>query len=154
MRLFIATMLLLGCAVSASAQPDPCTLFTQDDVAAVLGAAPGADGRQILPGTCTWSASGITLTVAATDVDSARTAAQMVELARTNAAAGEQVKDEPGIGDRALSRVGQYARSVELQVAAGNRFWRFMVETADQKIASDATLAQLRKLAGKALAAG
>jgi hypothetical protein len=154
MRCLVVLTLLLGCAVSVSAQPDPCTLFTKDDVAAVLGAAPSADGHQILPGTCTWGATGITLTVSRTAVDTADSAGQMLDLARTNAAPGEQIKDEAGLGDRAVSRVDRYSRSVELQVAAGNRFWRFMVETADQKIPADATLTALRKLAGKAIAAG
>jgi hypothetical protein len=154
MRSLIAMMLLLVCAVSASAQPDPCTLFTKDDVAAVLGGAPRADGHQILPGTCTWGATGITLTVSRTEVDTAEAAAQMLDLARTNASPGEQIKDEAGLGDRALSRVDRYSRSVELQLASGNRFWRFVVETADQKIAADPTLTALRKLAGKAVAGG
>lgn len=154
MRSLFAMMLLFGCAVSAAAQPDPCTLFTKDDVAAVLGAPPKADGHQIMPGICTWGATGITLTVGRTDVDSPKTAGQMLDVARTNAAPGEQIKDEAGLGDRALSRVDRYGRSAELQVAAGNRFWRFVVEAADQKIAVDTTLAQLRKLAGKAVAGG
>lgn len=153
--LLATSVLLFGLASPSPAQaPDVCKLFTNADVAAVLGAAPKGPGTSIVPGTCVWGAAGLSLTVSRTDAGDAETAVRLVDVMRTSAQPGEQIKDEPGLGQHALSRIGRYRRSADLQIAAGTGMWRFLIETADQKIDAEAALGHLRELARKALAAG
>lgn len=140
-------------SVAAQTPTDVCALFSAADVTPVLGAPPAQAGRPILPGTCVWSATGISLTVYDTDVQDPAQAIQMVEVARTRVQAPQIAKEEPGLGQRAVSTFGPKGDDVELWVANGSHVWRFSVETADKRINVDTTLPRLRAMAHKALGA-
>ena len=62
---------------------------------------------------------------------------------------GETVTDERGIGPQALSIVTRNAKSAQILNAAGTVIWRYVVESADKPLNTDATLTHLRQLVRK-----
>jgi hypothetical protein len=154
--LTFGTLLLAFAAVSpAEAQqpPDVCALYSADEIKAALGVAPTGPGRALIPGVCNWPGPGMALTVFVTDTEEPAQAIQMVESVRSTTNAPALAKEEPGLGQRAVSVIGPYGRSLDLYVASGSRLWRYNLETGDKRVDADAALPRLRAMARKAVGA-
>ena len=142
----------LSSTCAAFAGPnDVCKIFSADDVHSVLGAPPAKPGVAVIPGSCSWSAPGVSLTIADTDVQDPAAALQALEASRARAAKSDAARDEPGLGQRAVSIVEARGRSIDLFVASGSHLWRFGVEGVDKKLETDRILPALRAAARKAL---
>jgi hypothetical protein len=142
-------MLFLLALVLQPKSADICHRFPAADVAVVLGAKPSKPGASTVPGACTWTAAGITLTISSTDVHDPGAAAALVGASRSGARSGETVTDERGIGPQALSIAARSGKSVQILNAAGSVIWRYDVESADKPLNMDATLTHLRQLVHK-----
>ncbi len=76
----------------------------------------------------------------------------MVDSQLKNPREGDIVKEEPGIGDRAVSTQRRYGRSVSLIFTSADTAWTFNFEKIDQKLDMNVALPKLRALAKKAAA--
>jgi hypothetical protein len=75
----------------------------------------------------------------------------LLDASLENSRPGEKAQEEPGLGQRAVSTVGPYGRSLNLIVGSGGVFWRFAFDKVDQKVDVADALPKLKGLARKAL---
>ena len=154
MRNVVLGLALTLSSISVAAAPQQpanvCEMFTAADVAAVIGA--GAQpGRQLIPGSCVWAGKGISLTIARVDAGEPGEALALVDAVKGRGQKGDQVRDESGLGQRAVSTVAGNKRGVSLIAADGKLSWNLSVESGDQALDTTAILAKLRTLLKKGM---
>lgn len=151
MRHILVTLVLVLLSTPAFPQSTPvCETFTDAEITDLLGK-PATVKRSILgPDTdCVWGITGLSLNISRTQLEK-DVVNGMVDSQLKNPREGDIVKEEPGIGDRAVSRQDRYGRSVSLVFASGETAWTFNFEKIDQKLDMDVALPKLRALAKKA----
>jgi hypothetical protein len=130
---------------------DACKVFVKTDIVGVLGA-DASDGQVLVPGTCSWNGKGANLTVSRNALGPDE-AGLLLEARRASAGQGDVVKDEAGIGQRAISNLASNKRTLTLIAAAGTDLWTFTLSKGDQPVDADTILPRLRDLAKRAVAA-
>ena len=143
----VATLLMPSGAVQ-STKP-VCDLVTEADAAAVIG--PVQQKQAILGADqCVFTAKGMSLMINRLTQQDPGQIEMMMQLPKNRARAGDQVKDEPGIGQRAVSEVSK--GRLLIMTAVGDTVWSFGVDAVYNTDIS-ATLPRLRELAKKVAAA-
>jgi len=64
---------------------------------------------------------------------------------------GDEIHDERGLGQRAVSTVDSNRRGLSLVAADGSTSWNLAVDSGDQKIDAAAMLPKLRELLRKGM---
>jgi|1185.fasta_scaffold07326_4 hypothetical protein len=152
MRHLLWTLAITFVASASQSPADVCKMFGDSDVAAVLGPATSA-GRQMVPGTCVWAGKGVSLTIGRLEAGAPEEAAGVVDISRMRAQPGDIVKDETGVGQRAVSTFTANHRGLALVAADGKIVWNVAMDSGDQAIDAAAVLPKLRDLLKKGLAA-
>jgi hypothetical protein len=155
MRIVLSALALLAMTFAAAAMqqpPDVCKMFAESDIAAVLGAG-SSSGSRMVAGTCVWTAKGLSLTIARMDASAPAEAVGVVDVSKMRAQKGDIVKDEAGVGQRAVSTVSANHRGLSLVAADGKTVWSFTMDSGDQAIDAATALPKLRDLLKKGLAA-
>jgi hypothetical protein len=148
-----ALSFLVAAALSAAlAQPQAnvCESFAAADISGVVGAAASA-GRQLVPGTCVWTAKGISLTIARIDTGDRAAALALVDAVKARGQKGDDIHDEGGLGDRAVSTVNSNKRGLSLVAADRGTSWNLTVDSGDQAIDVVTVLPKLRALLRKGI---
>jgi hypothetical protein len=151
MAIPVHLLVLMALAVTHAtpqSPPDVCAMFSDAEVAAVVGAA-GSTGRQMVPGSCVWTGKGISLTIGRLDAGQPADAQGVVEVSKLRAQQGDVVKDEAGLGQRAVATVAANHRGISLIAADGPTVWNLSLDSADQAIDDAAVLPKLRDLLKK-----
>ena len=154
MRLNIIAIALALVSSPAWAQSTPvCEIFTKAEIAGLLGKPPAVTRSIMAPDTdCVWGVAGLTLNVGRTRSDDVEMIKGAVESNLQNAAKGDIVTSEAGIGEAAVSIQPQYGRSLTLVFRSGKTLWSMNLEKVDKKLDVAAALPKLRALAKKAAA--
>jgi hypothetical protein len=142
--------LVLGSAVLGAQASDLCASFKKADVAPVLGADASA-GAAVIPGSCSWNATGKNLTITRAQIADASEGRPLVDAFKSGAERGDIVKDEPGLGDRAASRADANGRTITLVAVSGTAVWNVTLSAGDQKIDVAAALSRMRDLTKAAI---
>jgi len=147
-----AVSFFVAAVLSAALQPQAnvCESFGAVDITPVIGAGASA-GRQVIPGTCVWTAKGISLTIARVDTGDAAASLALVDAVKGRGQKGDEIRDEPGLGQRAVSTVNANRRGLSLVAADGSVSWNLAVDSGDQAIDAVAMLPKLRELLRKGL---
>jgi hypothetical protein len=148
----LALFMVSPVAVAGQNPPDVCRMFSAADVAVVIGQA-SAPGRAIIPGTCVWTGKGISLTIATMDAGEPAAALALVQAAKSRAQKGEVVKDEAGLGQRAVSTIAANRRGISLVAADAKTSWNLTLDSGHQAIDAATALPRLRDLLKKGMAA-
>lgn len=145
-RATILVAALLLPSPSAAQSPKPvCDLVTEADAAAVIG--PVQQKQAILGADqCVFTVKGMSLMINRLTQQDPEQIEMMMQLPKNRARKGDQVKDEPGIGDRAVSEVSR--GHLLVMTAVGDTVWSFGVDAVYNTDIS-ATLPKLRELAKK-----
>lgn len=152
MRTLLAVLALaLTSAVAAQPPPDVCKTFSDEDAAALLGAASSA-GRPMVAGTCVWAGKGVSLTIARMDAGTPAEAIGVVDVSKMRAQKGDVVTDEAGVGQRAVSTVSANHRGLSLVAANGKTVWSMTLDSGEQAIDAATVLPKLRDLLKKGMA--
>lgn len=142
----------LWAVVMSGATPDLCKVFVKADVAQVLGA-DATDGQALIPGSCSWNATGANLLISRATFEQGE-AGMLLEARKIGAGGqGEVVSDEAGIGQRAVSTITSNKRTLTLLAVNGNDLWTFTLSKGDQPVDAPAVLPRMRELAKKGIAA-
>lgn len=141
-------------ATLASAQkpaPDVCGTFPKADVIAVLGS--DAADQTLLPGTCSWNGKGANLLISRTTLRESAEAGMILDARKAGAGKDEQVQDETGVGQRAVSMVAANKRTLTLMAVDGGVLWTFTLSKGDQAVDVASALPLLKDLARRGLTA-
>jgi hypothetical protein len=153
MRKALSCFILVGAAIAAAGarqQASVCEMFSPADITGVIG--PGASpGRPIVSGSCVWTAKGISLTVARVDTGDPAAALAMVGAVKGRGQKGDDVHDEPGLGQGAVSTFNGNKRGLSLIAADGGTSWHLAVDSGDQLIDARTMLPKLRALVRKGI---
>jgi hypothetical protein len=152
MKSVLVSSTLFACLVAGpgARQKAVCDLFTDSEIASLLGVAEVRKQAILGENTCSWTARGVMLMVAREETEP-EIVTGLLDASLENSRPGEKAQEEPGLGQRAVSTVGPYGRSLNLIVGNGGVFWRFAFDKVDQKIDVADALPKLKGLARKAL---
>lgn len=140
-----AALILAGALVTAQTDKPVCDLVTEKDAAAVLGSVQkknsilGADQ-------CVFTTPGLSLMVNRLTNQEPETIDMLLKLPANRARQGDIVKDEPGIGQKAVSEVSK--GHLLIIAASGTTVWNFSVDHVYSRDISE-MLPKLRELAAK-----
>jgi len=151
MRNAVSFLVAVGVlAALAPPQANVCESFAAADIAAVIGAG-ASTGRELVAGSCVWAAKGISLTIARVDTGDPASALALVDAVKGRGQKGDEIHDERGLGQRAVSTVDSNRRGLSLVAADGSTSWNLAVDSGDQKIDAAAMLPKLRELLRKGM---
>ena len=140
----VVGVLVIGVDAGIQARP-VCDLVTEKDAIAVLGSVKkkntilGADQ-------CVFTTEGLSLMINRVTGQEPEQVQMLLDVSKNRAKPGDVVKEESGIGTRAVSE--QSKGHVTILAAQGDTVWSFGVEHVYNKDLSD-TLPKLRELAKK-----
>ena len=132
--------------VTLAGQGTPvCEIVTEPDAVAVIGSVKKA--QSILgPDQCVFTTEGLSLMVNRVPDQEPETIQMLLNVPKNRAKPGDVVKDEAGIGDRAVSEVAK--GHLAIIAARGTTVWTFGVDHVYSKDISE-MLPKLRALAQK-----
>ena len=143
MNLLVAAAVLAG-SFLAQEPGSVCANVSKEDAIAVLGSL--KQGPTELGPQCVFTTEGLSLMVGRLADQEPETATMMLNVPRNRAKPGDVVKEEPGIGDRAVSEVS--GGHLAIIAVRGTTVWTFGVDHVYRKDIS-AMLPKLRDLARK-----
>jgi hypothetical protein len=143
-----AALLLGGPVVALPAQGAPCDAVSASDVAPIVGSA----AMKASPRGCSWKSDNDhwVMILDNTPRSTSMPVPAMFDAAKAAAARDGKVADEPGLGDKAFLAISSSGVAA-LQVLKGGRL--LQVQASTGAAPSEATLALLRKIAARAVAA-
>jgi len=144
-------LLLLSLLISTMSvqQPAPvCDRLANDEVAGLIG--PITRKNAIIgPDTCVWSGDRQTFSVMrAPDLDP-ESANGILDAVKARAREGDTVRDEPGIGTRAVSEATARGTRVAIIAVSGRTAWTIAVDHVYSGLKADDLLPKLRAVAKK-----